>query len=538
MLPEVVGNTQGGKCLSSMTHHLHSPPDPAKHVATMQCLVQSGSLFACDVDLLAVTLLQRKETTAPRAQLQRNDGGVELDRALGGKLTEIITREELTGELGTARLVETNGLCKARHVLLLGGGTLASCTTNTWRRLGAVLARTAEQVKARSAAGVMQAEPVHRMKPAVRAQALLEGLMLGQYRFDTFKPDDERKPLRLNTFVALSRGGRNALEAAFTRGALFAGAMCQARDWINLPSNMCTPQYLAEQAQWVAKRGNLKCTILDADGIAAERMHLLRAVNQGSARPPVFIHVSYAPKGKVKRRVALVGKGVTFDTGGYDLKASKHMGDMKNDMSGAAVVLATMQVMAALQPPLAIDAYIPATENMVDALGYKSSDILTARSGKTIEIVNTDAEGRLVLADAIDYAVEREPELLIDLATLTGGVQYALGELYTAVLGTAQTAIDKLLAAGTLAGERMWQLPLEEEYMAGFKGGPAQLRNCGKSAASTITGALFLGQFVREVPWIHLDIAESAWSDEDRPLTPRGGTGAPLRTLCEFLLSL
>ncbi|MBI4237743.1 MAG: leucyl aminopeptidase [Deltaproteobacteria bacterium] len=504
----------------------------------MQCLVQSGSLLACNVDLLAITVLQRKENGVSRAQLQRGDGGVELDRALGGKLSEVITREELTGELGTARLVETNGQCKARHVVLLGGGTVQSCTTNTWRRLGVTLARVAEQVKARSAAGLMQTESVQRLKPAVRAQALIEGLMLGQYRFDTFKPEDERKPLRFTSFIAVSKGNRNALEAAFTRGALVAGAICQARDWINLPSNVCTPQYLAEQAQLVAKRGHLKCQILDSDQITAERMHLLKAVNQGSARPPIFIHVSYTPKGKAKRRVALVGKGVTFDTGGYDLKTSKHMGDMKNDMGGAAVVLATMQVMAALQPAIAIDAYIPSTENMVDALGYKSSDILTARSGKTIEIVNTDAEGRLVLADAIDYAVEREPELLIDLATLTGGVQYALGEIYTAVLGTAQSMINKLLAASTVAGEAMWQLPLEEEYLAGFKGGPAQLRNCGKSGASTITGALFLGQFVREVPWIHLDIAESAWSDEDRPLTSRGGTGAPLRTLCEFLLSL
>lgn len=502
----------------------------------MNIQLLKGSLQNTNADLLVLVCWQQKEGDTSHGVLQRDDGGVAIDKQLGGKITNVIRTEEWNGELGSVKLIDPAGAFNARYIVLLGAGERAKATPNTWRRIAVCLSKTAEAVKAQSCAITAQSGKVAAFDLAARAQALVEGLFMGAYRFDAFKPAKDRKPLALQTVYILHDGTKTELERALAKAELLATAQCRVRDLVNTPSNICTPQYLADTARKIARAGKLTCRVLGRDALVKERMGIFLSVAQASGHEPQLLHLQYTPRGKPKQRVALVGKGVTFDSGGYDIKPSKSMGDMKNDMAGAATVLEIMRVMSILAPKIAIDAYAPCTENMIDRGAFKSSDIFTARNGKTIEIVNTDAEGRLVLADTLDFACDQKPDLIIDIATLTGGVKYALGELYTAVLGNSQKDIDALIAISKATGEHMWQLPLEEEYLAGFKGGPASLRNCGRSGASTVTGALFLAQFVRDIPWIHLDIAEGAWNDDERWFAPKGGTGIPLRTVCEFLL--
>lgn len=504
----------------------------------MQFTLTKGALATVNADLVFVVCLQEKPDTGTRASLQRADGGTELDKLLSGRLTRAIEHEGFEGGLGSYRLFDTNGAIRARYVALIGAGATDAFGPIAWHKLGAAINAAAQSVKAARVAGVLQQSAIRSLAAPARVQALIQGMLLGQYRCDRFrKPADRKKPV-ISSFTILSEKKNAGLDAAIERAVALAEATCLARELVNLPSNVCTPQYLAAEAEKIGKLGRITCKVYDAKALKAQRMHLLLTVGRGAPTEPVLIHLRYTPGTKAKRHVALIGKGVTFDTGGFDLKPSKNMLDMKGDMAGAASVLGTMRVLAALQPAVRVDAFIPATENVLDGIAYKPSDILESRAGKTIEVVNTDAEGRLILADALDFALEHKPDCMIDIATLTGGVRYALGELYTAVLGTDQRLIDQLLRASKTAAEPMWQLPLEQEYLAGFKGGLADLKNCGKSGASTITGGLFLSQFVGDTPWAHLDIAESSWNEENSLLGPKGGSGSPVRTLCEFLLSL
>ncbi len=507
----------------------------------MKFTLQKGRLEKCAADLVVVLCPQQGKSgdkEKAKAVLQDSDGGVALDKILNGRLSTLIATEDFSGDAGTSRLVATLGALPARYVLLLGAGNSKQLSVKILHRLAATIARAADQVKAVSAACFLQHETMADLPAARRAQSLVQGILLGQYRFDQFRAPTACKPSSLTAFTLLSDRINASLQSALDRGQQFGAAACQARDLVNLPSNICTPDYLVEQARALAKRSKLTCKILGQKELEAERMGLILGVNKGSPRPAYLIHLRYTPAAKPRKKIAIVGKGITFDTGGYDLKPSRSMIDMKDDMAGAATMLCTMQVVAAAKARVQVDCYIPTTENCLDGKAVKPSDIMTSRSGKFIENVNTDAEGRLVLADAIDYAADDTPDLIIDAATLTGGVKYALGENFTAVLGTDQKTIDTLINFGKLAGEPMWQLPLEEDYLAGFKGGFADLKNCGTSGASTITAALFLGQFVRNIPWVHLDIAESAWADAPDILCPKGGTGSPVRTLCEFILSL
>lgn len=504
----------------------------------MQIAIAREALATLAVDLLAITIFRPTKASGKEyASLSRTDGGHALDQRLNGALSALLEREVIRGDLDTYRLVPTAGQMPARYIALLGAGETDAFSLDTIRRLGATLARAAEQVKAKSVAGVIQPEPLHRFSAAQRTQALVEGLLLGRYRFDHYKAKADQTPRTALAVTLVAMRDRPAIASAIERGEKIAAATNYARDLVNQPANICTPEYLADQARQIARQGHLTCTIFDQKTIVAQRMHLLHAVAQGAPHPPTFIHLRYTPAKKPTARIAIVGKGVTFDTGGFDLKASKSMAHMKEDMAGAGAVLGTMQVIAACRPPMQIDAYCPCTENILDGKAHHAGDIVTARSGKTVELVNMDAEGRLILADAFDYALEQGPDCLIDLATLTAGVPHALGEIYTAVIGNDQPLINQIISAGKTAGERMWQLPLEQEYLKGFTSGPADLRNMGRTMASTISASIFLHQFVGETRWAHLDIAAVAWSDEERPYTPKGGTGAGVRTLCEFLLT-
>jgi len=311
-----------------------------------------------------------------------------------------------------------------------------------------------------------------------------------------------------------------------------------ARDLVNAPGNIKSPVFLTEQAQAAAKESGLTCKVLGQKELAKEGCGALLGVAQGSEREPQMIILEHNGGTKGKAPVALVGKGVTFDSGGISLKPGEKMDEMKMDMAGGAAVIGTMLAIALLKLPINVVGVVPAVENLPSGTAYRPGDILTSLSGKTIEVLNTDAEGRLILADALTYVKRYQPELVVDLATLTGACIIALGHHATAVLGNDQKLIDSLLAAGEASGERLWQLPLWDDYDPLIKSDVADVKNTGGRAAGTITAAAFLKKFASDFHWAHLDIAGTAWRDQNQPYIPKGGTGVGVRLLVAFLQKL
>jgi leucyl aminopeptidase len=307
------------------------------------------------------------------------------------------------------------------------------------------------------------------------------------------------------------------------------------RDLVNTPGNIKSPAYLAEQAKNAAGQSNLKCKLLGQKELAKEGCGALLGVAQGSVREPQLIVLEHNGGNKDQAPIALVGKGVTFDSGGISLKPGEKMDEMKMDMAGGATVIGTMLAASLLELPINLVGIVPAVENMPSGTAYRPGDILTSLSGQTIEVLNTDAEGRLILADALTYAKRYEPQLVIDLATLTGACIIALGHHATAVLGNDQKLVQDLLSAGEESGERLWQLPLWEDYDKLIKSDVADVKNTGGRAAGTITAAAFLKKFASDFRWAHLDIAGTAWRDQNQPYTPKGGTGVGVRMLIAFL---
>lgn len=474
----------------------------------------------------------------PLAKLLKEDGGIALDSALGGEISRMIKAGSFTGAAGKMKLLYTEGRLPAKHVLLVGLGKRADVTTMTIRTAAAKIAKTADDLKITSAAFMLHAQTFAGSAPESRLRAIVEGLLLGRYNFQVYKEKASRIESTLATTYILAKRADAALRRAVDMGRAAAESTALARDLINTPGNDMTPRRLADFARRVAKRGGLSYTEWGPERIRRERMGAFLAVAQGSNEPPVFFHMRYKPAGHSKKTVAIVGKGVTFDTGGISIKPVRGMEEMKDDMGGAAAVIGLMQAIAHLKPRVTVDAYICATENMPDGKAVKPGDIVTARNGKTIEFISTDAEGRMILADGLCYAAEKKPDYLIDVATLTGTCPYAVGEKYAAVLGSNQALVDRLKRAGNEVDEPLWQLPLEKDYMKGLTFGLADLRNLGLTKADTITGALFLSQFVDKATWAHIDIASTAWTNEASDLSPKGATGAGVRVLLQFILSL
>ena len=508
------------------------------YTINMQFKFSDEPLEKVVADLVVVLAWQRVKDKKDKgtAALQKSDGGMALDKYLGGLLSKIIKEEVFRGETATRKLIYTDGKTTARAVLVVGLGKEADFNPNVLRKVGAKITEAANEVKARSIAGIIQPESLKKFAPQARIQALVEGFLLGSYKFEQYKKEPE--PDTFNEVVFIAKSGKDKIEGAIKRGSIIADGVILTRNLVNIPARDLTPDIFAKKAREIATKQKLGCTILNPKQIADEKMGLFLAVARGSENEPRFVHLSYKPAGKVSCKIALVGKGITFDSGGYDLKPVRHMLTMKCDMAGAATSLAVIKIVSEFKLPIALDVYIPLTDNMIDAKAEVPGNIIKSRNGKTVEIISIDAEGRLVLADAISYALERKPDVLIDVATLTGGVLYALGEIYTAALGNDQKLINKYLAAAKGEDEPAWQLPLAKEYKKGFTEGPADLRNMGKTKADTIAGALFLEEFVGEdVKWLHLDTAETAWANEERNFTPVGGTGTTVRTLVRLFSS-
>jgi leucyl aminopeptidase len=456
-----------------------------------------------------------------------------LDRRAGGLLKNVLEAEKFQGRTASVTHVHTAGRLPAACVVVVGLGNGKPATGEVLRRAASAALRRARDLGARSVAVELLGD---RLPTRQRAHALVEGGILGTYTFDRYKREKSDKLVdRLTVVVPDARTAREAGEGA-RRGEVFARATWFARDLVNAPANDVHPTQLARVATQVAREGKLKLRIYDRDACRKLGMGAFLGVAAGSEQPPKFIHLTYAPRSRARKRVAVVGKGITFDAGGLDLKSAEGMLRMKDDMSGAAAVLGIMHALPRLRPTVEVHGLIAAAENMPSGSAIRPGDVLRAMNGTTIEVGNTDAEGRLTLADALCYANRQvKPDEIIDMATLTGACVVALGPLCAGLFTNEKSLGDRLLAAAEEAGERLWPLPLIEDYREFLKSDIADLNNVGPRGGGAITAGLFLKEFAGSTPWAHLDIAGPAFSEKDLPLAPKGGTGVAVRTLLSYL---
>ncbi len=443
-------------------------------------------------------------------------------------LAEKLREESFKAESKEVCRVDLDILGRRRRVYAIGLGKKKGATPETFRRAAGALIG-AIRYKREKIAVLCSENP----------QAIAEGLLLAAYKYEEYKKGDADK-LTSIALVAQESGSRAVVERACSQAALAASAVCFARDLVNRAPSDKTPQNLADIAATL-KGSSVSVAIMDKAACAEMGMGAFLGVARGSHEPPVMVHLVYRPKAATKKRVAIVGKGVTFDSGGLSLKPAQSMEEMKCDMAGAASVLAVFKVIAELKPKAEVHGIIAVTYNMPGPDAYKPGDVLKAMNGKTIEVWNTDAEGRLVLADALCLAVKQEPSAIVDLATLTGAVVVALGSKVAGLMGNDPELLGQIQAAGKRADEAFCELPLVEDYKENIKGNIAELLNISKARgeAGSIIGGLFLQEFVAGKPWAHLDIAGTAFtSGESATYAPKGATGSPVRTLLEWLGAL
>jgi leucyl aminopeptidase len=457
----------------------------------------------------------------------------ELDQGTGGALGRLFDAGDFSGKRDEAAVMYPAG--PAARVLLIGLGKPEEITPAAIRRAAALAGKRARSLGVPRA--VLFIPPEARGDVSVRmvAQVSAEGLAQGVWQYTEMKrPPEDRRPV-LERVELLVTDDADAAEAGHRVGAALGAGQTMARSIQVLPGNVCTPSYVARAAEELAGRHGFQATVLDRAGIAREKMDALLAVAQGSAEEPRFIVLEY--QGARDAPVVLVGKGVTFDTGGISIKPAQNMEDMKYDMSGAAAVLGTFEVLGRLKPPVHVVGLIPSTENMPSGTALKPGDVITSHLGKTIEVINTDAEGRLILGDALSWARRYHPACVLDIATLTGAIVVALGHSATGVMGTDDALIEEVRAAGERAGERVWPLPLWDEYRDLMKSDIADVKNAGGRPAGSISAGWFLREFVEGYPWVHLDIAGTAYTDRDDPTRVKGPTGMGVRLFSEFILA-
>ena len=422
-----------------------------------------------------------------------------------------------------------------RPIAVVGLGPADKITAAVIRRSAASLARSAKRMK-RIAVSVLDAVP-DSIDSADALAALAEGMTLGAYTYGDLK--SEHNPNKLENVHVIGPGGR-AVTEALEQGRRVAEAVCFVRDLVNEPGGSLTPTRFAEMAVEMAEREGLDITVLELDAIREAELGGLLGVNRGSQQPPRFVEVSYAPAPEAECRgsVALVGKGLTFDSGGLSIKSGAGMMTMKCDMSGGAAVLGVMAAISTVAPPVMVTGYVPMTDNMLGGDATRPGDVLTMANGKTVEVLNTDAEGRLVLADALSLACRAEPDAIVDLATLTGACMVALGPKVAGLMGNNEDWIDQLADAAERTGERVWRLPLPDDYKAQLDSSVADMKNIGGPHGGALTAGLFLSNFVDDgIPWAHLDIAGPAFTDSEDGETTKGGTGFGVRMLLDALVN-
>jgi len=479
----------------------------------------SGDPTTAAADLLAVLVTE--------GGLDKQKVVADLDRALGGALLEHAKLAEFTGKPDQVLDVPSMGRAKARRIVLLGIGPKRAHETSRLRACAATAARAAQGAKAKSLALALPAD-------GVDLRVVAEGIGLGVYRFTKYLTGDRLPKAEVKDVKLFVHKQAQSDKAAIELGLKIAHAICLTRDTVNEPPNELTPEALAQIARGLAKKHGLGIKVLDKKGIAAAGMKLHYAVGQGSANEPRFIHLSYVPK-KAKKKLVFVGKGLTFDSGGLCIKPAPGMGEMKSDMGGAGAVLGLMAAVAALRPQVEVHGIVGAAENMPDGEAYRPGDIFGSLDGKTVEIINTDAEGRLVLADALTYASRLSPDLLVDAATLTGACIVALGKNCSAFYATEDKHARELEAAAKEAGEQFWRMPLLDDLKEGLKSDVADLKHTADRWGGSVTAALFLREFVGKTAWIHCDVAGPVLADAAKGAYPKGATGHPVLTFLKMV---
>ena len=456
-----------------------------------------------------------------------------LDRAAHGHLRELLRSGDMEGNAGATRMLYKVRGVAAERVLLVGLGKEKEFGERQYRDCARAALSAIRETRARDACLYLAELQVSGQDSVWKACQLVLSAADINYRFDQMK-SKKPEPGSLARIVVASttKSDAAALERGVREGAAIAAGMSLTRDLGNLPANVCTPSYLAERAVKLGREWKLAVDVLDQKAMEKLGMGTLLSVTRGSHQPPKFIVVRYAGAGKRDRPVVLVGKGITFDTGGISLKPAAEMDEMKFDMCGAASVLGTLRTVAELKLKLNVIGLVPTCENMPGGAATKPGDVVTSMSGQTVEILNTDAEGRLILADALTYAERFEPAAVVDIATLTGACVIALGHVCSGLFGNNDSLSRELLSAGTESGDRAWQLPLYDDYQEGLKSNFADFANIGGRPAGAVTAACFLSRFTRKYDWAHLDIAGTAWkSGRDK-----GATGRPVPLLATFLM--
>jgi leucyl aminopeptidase len=488
--------------------------------------VRQAALGEVSADLLAVGVYKDEAVPEP----------------LGGAAEPAVSGGDFSGKAGQTALLYPGDALASPRLLLVGLGDRSSFTLDKLRRTAATVAKRARSLGAKEAAFALPDQEGASVEGSARAAA--EGATLGLYRFTRYKTSGRSEPAETNAEDGrelqgfdLVLGGpddEGAASSGADAGAKVAAAGLLARDLANEPSNTATPEYLAQRAREISEKHGMELTVLDRSGIEEEGLTGLATVGRSASNEPRFIVLEHG-KGGNAAPIVLVGKAVTFDSGGISLKPSSGMEDMKFDMSGGAAVLGAMEAVGALDLDLNVVALVPATENLPGGDAFKPGDVLKMHSGKTVEILSTDAEGRLILADALSYARRYEPAAVVDCATLTGACVVALGNHASGLMGNDEDLVAEVQAAGEATGERAWPLPLFDEYTEQIKGDTADIKNSGGRGGGALTAGAFLKEFA-DFPWAHLDIAGTAYGKKGNAYTPKGATGAPARLLVEFLL--
>jgi leucyl aminopeptidase len=502
----------------------------------IQITHQAETKVACDALVVAVTAEKKAGQKAKSVVLSKV--AKTADEELGGVISEMSANGEIKASLGELNTIHTLGKLAAKRVVIVGLGPQQALSTDVVRRASAIAARHLQHTGAHEIAFALN-WPGSSVDEIAGAQAQVEGALLGLYSFRKYQQADTNSNGRGVTGIKLLSEDADevALNRAIERGSVFAEATNFARDLVNEPPNVLTPTELAHRASTMAKQFGMECEVLDRPQMQELDMGGLLGVAQGSAEPPKFIILRHhgAPDSKDKG-MALVGKGITFDTGGISIKPAESMHEMKGDMSGAAAVIGAMQIIGALKPTINVTALVSATENMPSGTAYRPGDILRIMNGKTIEIINTDAEGRLVLADALSYAVKAGLSPIIDVATLTGGIVVALGSVMSGMFCNDEQLSQEIMAAGKASGEKFWPMPLDEEYAELIQSDIADVKQTGGRGASAVTAAKILENFVGDAQWAHLDIAGTNYIDSKKPYQEKGATGFAVRTLAELAL--
>ncbi len=491
----------------------------------------AGDIAKTDAGAIIVSLFEGTEHL---------DGDIAgIDSALDGAISQLISQGEIKGKLNEVTVIHSLGKLPAARVAIAGLGKKPELSLDRVRGSVAETCRRLQQKRVSRVATVTQGAGIAGITLEQAAQAITEGAMLGVYSFRKhITREAEPGEIKELNIVDADATKLTILEKGCYKGRVLAEATNLARDMVNEPANFMTPSHMVAVASKLAESYRLELSVLEREQMQELGMGGLLGVAQGSRQPPKFITLRYNGRGSNEVDIALVGKGITFDSGGISIKPSEKMEEMKGDMAGGAAVIAVLSAVAQLKPRINVIAIVPATENLPDGSALKPGDIITAMNGKTIEIISTDAEGRLILADALSYAHKLGAKSVVDAATLTGAMRAALGDMYTGAFGNNQELVDRVIAAGAQAGEPMWQMPMPEEYKEQIKSDVADVKNVGGRYAGAITAAQFLAEFVGDTPWVHLDIAGTSLSEKEHDYQVKGATGVPVRTLVNLVMSL